>query len=99
MSDTKRKRATFNNHLQFVLSEKGNISEYIKFLQCGTLQTLTGNVFSYEEQFKFGIKLVDSNSLSEDVIIGNTELLSVKQLHEYIASGKVKGLPKKIDEI
>ena len=81
------------------MSENGNMSEYIKFLQCGTLQTLTGNVFSYEEQFKFGIKSVDSNSLSEDVIVGNTELLSVKQLHDYIASGKVKGRSKKVDEI
>lgn len=87
-----KQRNHFKNHLQFVLTVNEDMSEYIKFLQCGTLQTLTGNVFTYEEQFKFGIKPVDSNCLSEDVIVGNTELLNVQQLHEYITNGKVTGM-------
>ena len=68
------------------------MSDYIKFLQFGTLQTLTGNVFTYEEQFKYGINSVDPNCLPEDVIVGNSELLTIQQLHDYVTSGKVKGL-------
>ena len=77
---------------QFIFSHKEDMSDYIKFLQFGTLQTLTGNVFTYEEQFKFGINSVDPNCLPEDVIVGNTELLAIQQLHDYVTSGKVKGL-------
>ena len=66
------------------------MSEYIKFLQCGTLQILTGNAFTYEEQFKFGLSSVDAKCLSEDVVVSNTSLLTVVELHEIIISGRVK---------